>query len=473
MASIKKRTGKNGVSYQITVSAGYDSTGRKMIHTKTWAPEKGMTPRQTEKALQRAAADFERSIELGFQLDNRQTFAEYAGYVLGLKEQEGCKVRTLDRYKELLVRINQAIGHLKLVDIRPQHLNAFYKNLGENGLRKGNGKATAKPALLEKVKQQGIKRPDLAQAAGVGTSTINAIMRGEKVRQEKAQAVAQALGAPLSELFKVEANTAPLSAKTVLEHHRLISTILAQAEKEMLVPYNAAEKATPPKVARAEPNYFQPAEIRAILDALDTEPLKWRTIVNLMIVTGCRRGEIMGLRWDRVSFDLNRIKIDRALLYTKSRGVYEDSTKTGDVRYLRLPAETMQLLREWKQEQEHNRLMCANLWTNSGYVFTQDDGQRMNPDSITAWLRGFSERHGLPHINPHAFRHTVASVLISNGTDVVTVSKQLGHASVTTTEGFYAHMIEEQKAKATECIADVLLRSGRRSGPDLNAIKQA
>lgn len=186
MASIKKRTGKNGVSYQITVSAGYDSTGRKMIHTKTWAPEKGMTPRQTEKALQRAAADFERSIELGFQLDNRQTFAEYAGYVLGLKEQEGCKVRTLDRYKELLVRINQAIGHLKLVDIRPQHLNAFYKNLGENGLRKGNGKATAKPALLEKVKQQGIKRPDLAQAAGVGTSTIKAIMRGEKVRQEKA-----------------------------------------------------------------------------------------------------------------------------------------------------------------------------------------------------------------------------------------------------------------------------------------------
>ena len=155
MASIKKRTGKNGVSYQITVSAGYDSTGRKMIHTKTWTPEKGMTPRQTEKALQRAAADFERSIELGFQLDNRQTFAEYAGYVLGLKEQEGCKVRTLDRYKELLVRINQAIGHLKLVDIRPQHLNAFYKNLGENGLRKGNGKATAKPALLEKVKTSG------------------------------------------------------------------------------------------------------------------------------------------------------------------------------------------------------------------------------------------------------------------------------------------------------------------------------
>ena len=82
----------------------------------------------------------------------------------------------------------------------------------------------------------------------------------------------------------------------------------------------------------------------------------------------------------------------------------------------------------------------------------------MNPDSITGWLKDFSARHNLPHINPHAFRHTVASVLLANGTDIVTVSKQLGHASVNTTENFYSHIIEENKARASECIADVLLR---------------
>ena len=87
----------------------------------------------------------------------------------------------------------------------------------------------------------------------------------------------------------------------------------------------------------------------------------------------------------------------------------------------------------------------------------------MNPDSITKWLNQFSKRHNLPKINPHAFRHTVASVLIANGTDVVTVSKQLGHASTATTEGFYAHLIEERKAEASDCIAEVLLRGGERS----------
>lgn len=77
----------------------------------------------------------------------------------------------------------------------------------------------------------------------------------------------------------------PLAPKTVDSYHRFISTVLAQAEREMLVPYNAAAKAVPPKLEHKEPNYFQPEEINAILEALETEPLKWRTIVLLLIVT--------------------------------------------------------------------------------------------------------------------------------------------------------------------------------------------
>ena len=121
-------------------------------------------------------------------------------------------------------------------------------------------------------------------------------------------------------------------------------------------------------------------------------------------------------------------------------------------------AETMSLLRQHKREQLRLQLANGDRWIHTGYVFTRDNGEPMNPDSITDWLNGFSKRHSLPHINPHAFRHTVASVLLANGTDIVTVSKQVRHASVTTTESFYSHIIEENKAKASECIADVLLR---------------
>ena len=458
MAHIEKHEGKRGTSYRFIVSGGFDSNGKRITHKKTWKPPEGLTPKQIEKAVQRAAVDFERSIEQGYSLDNKQTFAEYADYVLDLKQRTGVRPTTLDRYRDLLVRINAAIGHIKLADLRPQHLNAFYKNLAEPGLRAGGGSATVKIDFVKWLKDNKKSRASIAEAAGISAATVGVAVKGESIREDKAEAIAKAMGKKVTEVFKVDKNANPLSDKTVLEHHRLISTILTQAEKEMLVPYNAAAKATPPKVEKHDPNYFQPEDIAAILKALDTEPLKWQLITHLMIVTGCRRGEIMGLLWEKVDFEHNRVKIDKALVSTKSKGTYLGNTKTSDVRYLNLPAETMNLLRQHKREQLRLQIANGDRWQHTGFVFTTDDGSNMNPDSITGWLYDFSRRHNLLHINPHAFRHTVASVLLANGTDVVTVSKQLGHASVTTTENFYSHIIEENKAKATACIADVLLR---------------
>ena len=458
MAHIEKIEGKRGTTYRFIVSGGFDTNGKRITHKKTWKPPEGMTARQIEKAVQRAAVDFERSIEQGYVADDRQTFAEYAAYVLDLKERDGTKAKTLDRYKELMVRINQAIGHLKLADIRPQHLNSFYKNLSEPGIREGGGSATAKIDISAWLKANKKSRAGIAEAAGVAASTVSTAARGNPIQEAKAQAIAQAMGKKLSEVFTVEQNMEPLADRTVLAYHRLISIILSQAEKEMLVPYNAAAKATPPKADKKAPNYFQPETISEILKALEAEPLKWQLITHLLLVTGCRRGEIMGLKWEKVDFESSRVKIDRALIVSPSKGVYESTTKTSDVRYLTLPAETMSLLRQHKREQLRLQLANGDRWISSGYVFTQDNGDRMNPDSITAWLNDFSRRHNLPHINPHAFRHTVASVLLANGTDIVTVAAQLGHASASTTENFYAHIIEENKAKASECIADVLLR---------------
>ena len=458
MATIEKYTGKDGMTYRITVYAGFDTQGKRIRHRMSYKPTPGMTPRQIEKAAQKAAMDFERSIEQGFALDNRQTFAEYAVYVMDLKRRTGTKARTLDRYQDMMVRINQAIGHIKLADLRPQHLNSFYKNLAEPGIRMGGGSAKAKIDMVAWLKKNKLSRGKLAEKAGISAATVGVAVKGESIKIEKAQAIARAMEKKVDEVFKVEKNMEPLADKTILEHHRLISTILAQAEKEMLVPYNAAAKATPPRTTKKDPNYFQPETISAILEALESEPLKWRLITHLLIVTGCRRGEIMGLKWEKVDFENSRVKIDRALVSSKSKGVFEESTKTSDIRHLALPRETMDLLRQHKREQLRLQLANGDRWLHTGYVFTQDNGDHMNPDSITGWLKDFSTRHGLPHINPHAFRHTVASVLLANGTDIVTVSKQLGHASITTTESFYSHIIEENKAKAADCIANVLIR---------------
>ena len=79
-----------------------------------------------------AAYKFEEQIKNGYQLDNNQTFEEYARYVMALKERIGLRPQTIARYLDMLPRINKYIGHLKLTKIRPQHLNELYRYFAEN-----------------------------------------------------------------------------------------------------------------------------------------------------------------------------------------------------------------------------------------------------------------------------------------------------------------------------------------------------
>lgn len=458
MASIERREGKNGISYRIIVFQGRDINGKQVRCTKTWIPAPGMTEKKMEKEVRRIAFEFEQAIEQGYQVDDKQTFSEYARYVIDLKEQSGIKHRTIFQYKKLLERCDIAIGHMKLTEIRPQHLNSFYKNLKEEGVRKSSERATATVDIKAALKAKGITKIKATELANISMPTLDNICNGIAVRLTSAEAIAKLVGKKVNELFSIERDMRPLSAKTQLEYHRFIHTVLDQAEREMIVPYNAAAKATPPKATQKEVNYFQAEEITAILDALDQEPIKWRTFVHLLMVTGCRRGEIAGLKWDKVDFDKDQIRIDTNLLYTPERGTYEDTTKTGDTRLLALPMETMQLLRQYRAWYNELRLMNGDRWQHSGFLFVQDDGKPIQPDTVGQWLARFSKRHGLPNINPHAFRHTVASMLIHNGTDVVSVSKRLGHARTSTTTDIYAHVMQEADRQASECLANVLFR---------------
>ena len=146
------------------------------------------------------------------------------------------------------------------------------------------------------------------------------------------------------------------------------------------------------------------------------------------------------------------------MYYSSKRGIYEGTTKTGEHRSMKIPAEVITLLKRWQREQTEIRLLNGDRWQDCGYIFTQDDGRPMHPDTWTGWLKKFSKRHGLPHINPHAFRHTMASMLYFNGVDSVSISKRLGHAQVSTTANIYAHVMEEADQRNADILADVFLK---------------
>ena len=252
---------------------------------------------------------------------------------------------------------------------------------------------------------------------------------------------------------------AAINALLLQKYHRLISTVLEQAVKEGLVPFNVAARATLPKAEHKDVNYFQPEQVAAIREALEQEPMKWKTLVHLLLITGARRGEVLGLKWDKVDFEGNRIFICNNILYRADVGIYESSPKTErSRRYVALPAETMQLLRRYRAWQAEERLRLGEYYQNQGFVFAQDNGNPMHPDSVTNWLKKFSRRHDLPHINPHAFRHTMASMLYFNGVDSVSISKRLGHAQVSTTANIYAHVLEGADQRNADILSEIFLK---------------
>ena len=116
--------------------------------------------------------------------------------------------------------------------------------------------------------------------------------------------------------------------------------------------------------------------------------------------------EILGLKWDKVDFEKNRIYICNSVLYSADRGIYEDTPKTEkSKRFVALPIETMNELKAYKQYQAHEFFKNGIPYNFNGFVFSQIDGTAMHPDSVTDYLKKFSKKYDLPHINAHAFRH--------------------------------------------------------------------
>ncbi len=163
MATIKRIEGARGVSYKITVHCGYDAEYRKIRHYKTWRVPEGWSEKRALREVNKIAVEYERQIQQGYQLDNHQTFAEYAAYVINLKERSGVKHSTIQFYKYLMERIVPAIGHMKLTDIRPHHLNAFYKTLMERGVRSSSEKIRSKVDLGKYLNDHGITREKLSK----------------------------------------------------------------------------------------------------------------------------------------------------------------------------------------------------------------------------------------------------------------------------------------------------------------------
>jgi len=466
MAIVEKR----GDSYSIRVSTGYSTAGKQVRKNFTWTPEPGMTEKQIEKELNKQVVLLEDRATSGRLVDSKIKFSAFADIWMKDYAEKQLSVKTVDRYNDLLLRVNDAIGHMRLDRIQPHHLLEFYTNLAETGIRKDSG-YIASAGLKEKICQNKRSLAQFSRETEIATSTIRAACKGKQVCLHSAQTISKGLDIPLSPLFAVQDKKA-LAAKTVLHHHRLISSILNTAVQWEALASNPASKVKAPKVEKTEATYLDEDQALQVITALDSEPVQHKTMIALLLLTGMRRGEICGIQWDDIDMKNQVISIKRTIQYSPRLGKFEKSPKTlSSVRVIKASDATISMLKIFKKWQNEEKLRLGDMWQSEnrktaaekktkfdavGWVFTTENGMPLLPDTVTAKFKKFIIDNSLPTVSIKSLRHTSATLMIADGVDIRTVSQRLGHAQTSTTMNIYAHAIQSAQAKAAKSLDNKL-----------------
>ena len=237
--------------------------------------------------------------------------------------------------------------------------------------------------------------------------------------------------------------------------YQLMGKIFRKAYRDRLIPSNPMEFVDRPQPTKAEGKgrkieSYTAEELKHIIKCLENEPLKWRAFVRLLIDTGCRRGEASGLQWKNIDFESFTITIERSLNYTKQKGIYAELPKTGKTRTVPIGSEVIGLLKKLRDEKKV-------IDINNGWVFTQDNStEPMHPNSPGRYFVDFGKKYSIANFHPHKLRHSYASIAITNGADIASVSENLGHSNKSTTLNMYTHASEEARRKASETFRNAL-----------------
>ena len=288
---------------------------------------------------------------------------------------------------------------------------------------------------------------------------MTSVFQDKNIEEASAQKIAATLNVLPGELFEAAGGERTLSGKTILHYHRLISTIMQTAVKWQVIVSNPCDRVDPPKTPQKTAEYLDAEQAVRLLELLRERevPIQYRTAVTVLLFTGMRRGELLGLKWSDVDFEKQMVSISRSSLYLPGKGVFEDETKTDTSnRVIKIPhtaAEALHVFRKWQIKE---RLLLGENWNYTDYIFTTRDGAPMHPDTLSGWFHDFIQKTDLPQIHLHSLRHTNATINIANGVAITTVAGLLGHANATTTAKIYAHSIKSAQAAATDLIEDIL-----------------
>ena len=271
-------------------------------------------------------------------------------------------------------------------------------------------------------------------------------------------------------------NGGALSTSTVRSVRSTLITCLDSAKDAGLLKTNPVKATKPPRLIRKEKVFLSPVQAQRLLsvaekgtyyiDKTTADPGQlyllrcYAVLIRLALVTGMRRGELLGLTWPCVGTDTIRIRCQEQ--YSPRKGYYLGTPKTQtSIRTISLDQTTIKVLEEWRHYQQAYAAQLGNQFRNPHQlVLTNAFGTFVHPDNFRCrhWA-AMCQAADLPKgCTLHSLRHTAATLMLQAGVDIKTCAQRLGHSNATMLLKVYAHVLSENDAKAADTLAGLITR---------------
>jgi integrase len=366
----------------------------------------------------------------------RQTVGDYLDDWLAGKARLRASTRlTYDEHIRLY--LTPALGHLRLDQLDAVDIERMYTAIRSLGCGTGRAPGPEVKAMLAARQRSQPARPlTAARLRRIHTTLMSALNTAVKRRL------------PVNPASYVELDTAR-RPKAVVWTEQREAHWRATGER--------------PKVA-----VWLPSQTGAFLD--HAEPHRLHALLHLIAFRGLRRGEAVGLHWTEVDLEQATLTVSRQILQLGAHLESGEPKSESGERTVALDAATVDVLRLHRVRQLEERLQWGAAWSDTGLVFTAEDGTALVPDHVSRLFARLIKEADLPPVRLHDLRHGAATLALAGGANLKVVSEMLGHSTIAITADTYTSVLPEAAREAAEAAVRLVPRatSTRRSVPILS-----
>ena len=244
-----------------------------------------------------------------------------------------------------------------------------------------------------------------------------------------------------------------LSSKTVHEIYGVLRVALKRALRLEIVSRNVCDMVDSPTVVSRKAVPLSVEQARLLVEHVRGHRLE--TLLAMAIVTGMRRGELLGLRWSDVDFERHRLLVLHSVGYIAGYGYVEGEPKTDSgKRWVSFPSFLFQMLKKHRVQQREIQ-ETAKKWVEHDLVFPNLSGGYLHPNHMGETFRKLLVEAGLPAIHFHDLRHSAATILLCMGVNIKVIQALLGHSHISTTLEVYGHLVESMQQEIVDTWDDV------------------